>query len=140
MSQTESKYAKPLPDIQDWNRPFWEAARNGTLQLQKCGDCGHIRSPINHVCPKCLSHKHEWVILSGRGKVLSSIVFHQVYHPAFAGDIPYNVALIQLDEGPRMLSNVVGIAPAEVKVGDSVEAIFDVVTEEVSIPRFRRTV
>jgi uncharacterized protein len=138
MSQVKSKYEKPLPVIEDWNRPFWTAAKEGALSLQQCSDCGHIRSPINHVCPQCLSPRHEWVRLSGRGTVLSSIVFHQVYHPAFAQDVPYNVSLIQLEEGPRMLSNVVGVPPSEVRVGEAVVATFDAVTPEVSIPRFRR--
>ncbi|MNL61152.1 hypothetical protein D3C87_1850380 [compost metagenome] len=70
--------------------------------------------------------------------MLSTIVFHQVYHPAFAGDVPYNVSLIQLEEGPRLLSNVVGLPPSEVRVGDAVQAAFDAVTPEVTIPRFRR--
>lgn len=134
---SNADYAKPLPTVEEWNRPFWEAARRGELCLQQCGDCGHIRSPINHLCPKCLSLKHEWTPLSGKGTVLSAIVFHQVYHPAFADDVPYNVSLIQLDEGPRMLSNVTGIAPSEVRVGDSVVAVFDAVTDTISIPRFR---
>ncbi|MCD0502654.1 Zn-ribbon domain-containing OB-fold protein [Bordetella petrii] len=144
MSKTEEgqeakPYAKPLPAIEAWNRPFWQAAREGKLKLQQCSDCGHIRSPINHVCPKCLSGEHEWVQLSGRGTVLSSIVFHQVYHPAFADDVPYNVSLIQLEEGPRLFSNVVGVEPGQVKVGEPVQAVFDAVTDDVSIPRFRRT-
>jgi uncharacterized OB-fold protein len=69
--------------------------------------------------------------------VFSSIVFHQVYHAGFAKDVPYNVSLIQLEEGPRMISNVVGLPPDQVKVGDKVEVTFDAVTEEVTIPRFR---
>lgn len=138
MNQQATPYEKPLPVIEDWNRPFWESAKSGVLSLQQCTQCSHIRSPINHVCPKCLSERHEWVKLSGRGTVLSSIVFHQVYHPAFAKDVPYNVSLIQLEEGPRMLSNVVGIPPSEVRTGDAVEAVFDAVTTDVSIPRFRR--
>lgn len=130
-------YAKPLPTIDDGNRPFWQAAQQGTLMLQKCGECGHIRYPINHVCPRCLSDRLDWVALSGRGTVYSSIVFHQVYHQAFALDVPYNVSLIQLEEGPRMFSNVVGMPPSDVKVGDAVTVTFDPVTPEVSIPRFK---
>lgn len=130
-------YAKPLPTIEDGNRPFWQAARQGKLMLQQCGECGHIRYPINHVCPRCLSEQLDWVALSGRGTVYSSIVFHQVYHQAFALDVPYNVSLIQLEEGPRMFSNVVGIPPSDVKVGDAVTVTFDPVTPEVSIPRFK---
>lgn len=130
-------YAKPLPVLGDLNRPFWRAAKAGRLSLQQCGECGHIRYPINHVCPRCLSEQHAWIDLSGRGTVYSTIVFHQVYHQAFADDVPYNVSLIQLEEGPRMFSNVVGIAPGAVKVGDAVEVSFDAVTVDISIPRFK---
>lgn len=135
----ESKtYDKPLPTLDDLNRPFWTAAREGRLALQHCGDCGKPRYPINHVCPHCLCETYEWKPVSGRGTVHSSIVFHQVYNQAFAMDVPYNVSLIQLEEGPRMMSNVVGIPPQEVKVGDKVAVVFDAVTPEISIPRFQR--
>lgn len=134
---TEPTYARPLPAIDDLNRPFWEAARKGELRMQQCGRCSHVRYPINPVCPRCLSAEQQWVRLSGRGRVFSTIVFHQVYHPGFADAVPYNVSLIQLDEGPRMFSNVVGVDPSSVKVGDPVEVLFDPVTAEVSIPRFR---
>lgn len=132
-----TEYSKPLPELNDVNRPFWEACRGNRLDLQQCSECDHIRYPVSHVCPECLSEAHDWVQLSGRGTVWSSIVFHQVYNKAFAGEVPYNVAMIQLDEGPRMISNVVGVAPSDVKVGDVVEVVFDAVTPEVSIPRFR---
>jgi len=137
MSETKT-YDKPLPTLDDGNRPFWTAAREGKLALQHCADCGKPRYPINHVCPHCLSDKFQWKAVSGRGAVYSSIVFHQIYNQAFAGDVPYNVSLIQLEEGPRMISNVVGIPPSQVKVGDKVQAVFDPVTPEISIPRFQR--
>src|SRR5262245_2989720 len=95
-------YAKPLRPLSAENGPVWEGAKAGRLTMQKCVGCRHIRYPINEVCPRCLSEETEWVALSGRGEVYSSIVFHQVYNQAFAGDVPYNVSLIQLDEGPRM--------------------------------------
>ncbi len=129
-------YTKPLPEISDENRPFWDGARSGELRMQQCARCGHIRYPIGRICPDCLEEGHDWVPLSGRGEVYSSIVFHQVYDKAFADDVPYSVALVQLDEGPRMFSNVVGVPPSEVRVGDRVRVVFDRVTEEVTIPRF----
>lgn len=128
--------AKPLPTLSDDNRPFWQATKKNELRMQQCLDCRHIRYPINHVCPRCLSDKAEWKQLSGRGEVFSYIVFHQVYHPGFAKDVPYNVAMIQLEEGPRMISNVVGVPVDQVKVGDKVEAVFDPVTEDITVPRF----
>jgi uncharacterized protein len=132
-----SEYNKPLPTITDENRGFWEGAKRGRICMQRCRDCGHVRYPISHVCPQCLSYSFEWTDLSGRGVVFSYVVFHQLYNPAFKDDIPYNVAMIQLEEGPRMYSNIVGVDNDAVKVGDKVEAVFDPVTPEVTIPRFR---
>lgn len=88
------------------------------------------------ICPACLSASFDWDRVSGRGTVFSFVVFHQVYHPAYKDDVPYNVAMIQLEEGPRMISNIVDVS-GQVEAGTPVEAVFDHVTEEVSIPRFR---
>jgi uncharacterized OB-fold protein len=131
------QYLKPLPTLNDDNRPFWDACRDGKLCMQQCDACGHIRFPINHVCTRCLSGDFHWQPLSGRGTVFSYIVFHQVYNQAFRQDVPYNVALVQLAEGPRMYSNVVGVPNDAVKVGDALEVVFDPVTPEITIPRFR---
>ncbi|MBV7482211.1 Zn-ribbon domain-containing OB-fold protein [Bordetella sp. BOR01] len=131
------EYLKPLPVLNKDNRPFWEGCKDGKLRMQQCGDCGHIRFPINSACPKCLSGKFDWKDLSGRGTVFSYVVFHQVYNKAFAEDVPYNVALVQLEEGPRMYSNVVGVPNDAVRVGDRLEVVFDSVTDDVTIPRFR---
>ncbi|MQA94576.1 MAG: hypothetical protein GEV11_07940 [Streptosporangiales bacterium] len=104
--------------------------------MQKCDACGHIRYPIGRICPECLAPGGTWTGLSGRGEVLSRIVFHQVYNKAFADDVPYNVVLVQLDEGPRMFSNVVGVPNEDVRVGMRVRLHCDPVTAEVTIPRF----
>lgn len=128
---------RPLPTVDESNRPFWDGARAGKLRMQKCCGCNHVRYPISDLCPDCLSGEFEWQTLSGRGKVFSTIVFHQVYHAAFATEVPYNVSLIQLDEGPRMFSNVIGTTPSKVKVGDVVEVVFDQLSESVALPRFR---
>ena len=130
-------YTKPLPTITDENREFWEGAKRGKLRMQKCTACGHIRFPVSLCCPKCLSYEAEWTDLSGRGEVFSYVVFYQLYNKAFEKDIPYNVALVQLEEGPRMYSNIVGVDNDAVKVGDKVQAVFEPVTPEVTLPRFK---
>jgi uncharacterized OB-fold protein len=132
-----SEYTKPLPTITDENRGFWEGCKIGKLRMQKCDDCGHIRYPISNVCPKCLSYNFKWSDLSGRGEVFSYVIFHQLYNKAFEKDIPYNVAMVQLEEGPRMFSNVVGVENDAVKVGDKLEVTFDSVTPEITIPKFK---
>lgn len=130
-------YEKPLPTITDLNRPFWEGCRDGKLVLQRCAECGNVRYPIREICPKCLSEAYRWEQMSGRGEVMSRLIFHQVYHQAFAEDVPYNVVLVRLEEGARMFSNVVGVENEQIRVGDRVQVVFDPVTDEVTIPRFR---
>lgn len=132
-----NEYKKPLPTISDENRPFWEAAKNEELRMQKCSDCGHIRYPIGPVCTACLSDRFTWEKLSGRGTVFNKLVFHQVYNKAFADDIPYNVVMVQLEEGPRMFSNIVGIENENIHIDMPVEVVFEHVTEEIAIPKFR---
>jgi hypothetical protein len=130
-------YAKPLPTVTDETRPFWEGLGQGELRLQRCRGCGHHRYPIAPVCPRCLGAESEWVCVSGRGKVFSYVIFHQVYHEAFRADAPYNVALIQLDEGPFMFSNVVEIPNAAIRCDMPVTVVFDPVTDAITLPRFR---
>lgn len=130
-------YQKPLPELTAENRPFWNACREGRLAMQRCDACGHLRYPVSGLCPRCLGERARWIDLSGRGEVLARLVFHHVYHKGFANDVPYNVVLVQLDEGPRMFSNVVGVPNERVQVGMRVQVTFETVTPEISIPRFR---
>lgn len=130
-------YTKPLPTLTEDNRPFWDACRAERLSLQRCASCAHIRYPISRHCPRCLSDEAAWIPLSGRGTIFSYVVFHKAYHAGFKQDVPYNVALIQLEEGPRMYSNIVGTPNDQVRIGDAVQVTFDSVTPEISIPRFR---
>lgn len=128
---------KPLPRVTELNRGVWEATRAGQLKLQRCVACQHIRYPISATCPECLSSAYEWHPLSGKGSVFSYVTFHQVYHPSYKDDVPYNVSIIQLIEGPRLISNVIDIPPHEVSVGQFVEVCFDEITPEIKLPRFR---
>ena len=129
--------AKPLPSISEYNRPFWTYARAHELRLQRCLDCGRPWAPIGPVCPRCFSERFEWARMSGRGVIASWIVFHKLYHPAFAADLPYNVAFVELEEGPRLISNVVGVRNDALRIGLPVEVVFDDVTDSVSLPKFR---
>ena len=96
------------PTLTGINRPFWDACRERRLTAQRCTGCGELRYPPAEVCPQCLSSDSEWRDLSGRGKIFSFIIIHRGYHPYWAERVPYNVALIELEEGLRMFSNVVG--------------------------------
>lgn len=134
---TEATYEKPLPIPSVISEPHWAACREHRLMVQRCQHCGAYYFPPSIICPECLSRQVEWTQVSGRGRVFSFIVFHRVYHPGFKEDVPYTVALIELEEGARILSNVVGIPPSEVKCDMPVEVIFDDVTPEVTLPKFR---
>jgi uncharacterized OB-fold protein len=129
--------SKPLPTITEENRPFWDAAACGELRMQRCLACGHIRHPIQALCPVCLSTELDWQLLSGRGTIFAKVVYHRAFNPAWAADVPYNVVLVQLDEGPRMYGNVLGSANDAFGIGDAVEVVFDPVSEDISVPRFR---
>ncbi len=129
--------AKMLPTIDDANRPFWTAAHEGRLVMQQCAACGHIRNPIQALCPVCISPDFGWAELSGRGEVFAKVVYQRAFNPAWAADIPYNLVLVQLDEGPRMYSNVIGTPNDEIRVGDRLRVAFEPANDEISIPRFR---
>lgn len=124
------------PAITDLNRPFWEGCAAGELRLQQCGACHLVRYPVSETCPRCLSPDAEWRPMSGRGVVLSAIAFHRAYNPAWADRVPYNVALIQLDEGPRMFSNVVPLDRLRIPAGTAVRVVFMPTSGGVSVPRF----
>jgi uncharacterized protein len=129
-----SSFVEPV--ISDVNRGFWEGAAAGELRAQRCAACGHLRLPPAPWCPVCLDDGSEWAVLSGRGTVLSRLIFHQPYHPAWADRLPYNVVLVQLAEGPRMISNVTPLSTQDFAVGDALVVAFEPEGSFV-IPRFR---
>jgi uncharacterized OB-fold protein len=126
----------PLPEPSAESTPFWAAAKESRLVLPRCNACGSTWFPPTHACPSCGSTEHAWIAASGRGKVFSFVVVHRVYHPGFADKVPYVVAVIELDEGPRMLSNVVGIPPGEVRCDMPVRVTFKERRGDMTIPQF----
>jgi hypothetical protein len=137
MSERTPAAAKPLPQITPEMAPFWEAARRHELAVQRCRGCGTRRFPARDICSQCLSREAVWTPVSGRGSVFSFAVMHQVYHPGFAAEVPYAVVVIDLEEGGRILSNLVGCPVADITIGTPVEVVFDDVTPEVTLPKFR---
>jgi uncharacterized OB-fold protein len=132
-----AEIVRPIPEITPELRPFFEASRNGQLVVQKCGNCGDLRFPPHRLCSKCLSRDSSWTSVSGAGEVYSFIIMHRVYHPAFASQVPYAVAMIKLKEGAKMLSNVIGIDPHAIKCGMPVKVSFEKLNDEVTLPMFR---
>ena len=128
---------KPKPRPAPESLPYWQAAQEHRLALPKCEDCGQFWFPPSATCPHCLSTNFAFQTVSGRGKVFSFVTFHRVYRPAFAQDVPYVVALVELEEGPRLLTNILGISHEEVRCEMPVEVVFDDYDEDVAVPKFR---
>jgi len=128
---------KPLPRIDEESRGYWEALARHQLYFQRCRDCGTKRFYPRALCPACLSSATEWVRASGRGAVYSFTVTYQNQAPGFREELPYVLAIVELDEGVRMMSNVVGCAPDAVRVGMAVEVVFEDVTAEITLAKFR---
>jgi uncharacterized OB-fold protein len=119
------------------NAPFWEAARAEELVLQQCTDCRKLRYPIAPVCPSCLGTEARWTPVSGRGEVFARALYRRAFGEKMREAVPYVVAIVQLKEGPRMISNIICPDPETVAVGDKVSVVFDVVTDKIGVPRFR---
>jgi len=131
-------YAKPLPGPTAEQKPFWNYCKAHELRMQKCHRCGNIRYPISFICPKCQSvDPAEWVKLSGKGTVYSFTNVNYVYHKAFASEIPYVIAVIALEEGPRILSNIIKWKKEDLKIGMPVEVEFEDVTDQFALPKFK---
>jgi uncharacterized OB-fold protein len=127
---------KPLPVPTPETEPFWKAARDHRLSLPKCTDCARIRFPPSGHCPACGSPAHEWVDLSGAGKVFSFVTYQRLYNKGWENELPYVVAVIELAEGPRILSTLTGIEPEDVVCDMAVKVVFDDVTQDVTMPQF----
>jgi len=127
---------KPLPHPAPESLHFWQAAREHRLEIQRCNACGQFWFPPALSCPHCQATDFVWAPVSGRGKVFSFVTYHRVYHPAFAKEVPYVVALVELDEGPRLLTNIIGVAPDKVACDMPVKVVFDDCNESVSVPKF----
>jgi uncharacterized OB-fold protein len=134
-----SAYEKFLPpdDLPDFHLPFWEALKRHELRLQKCEDCGTLRYIPAEICPKCGSQRCDWAPMSGKGRIYTYTVIHRGPTPAYQADAPYVIAHVELDEGPRVISNLVGVVPAEARIGMPVEVVFEDVSPEWTLFRFR---
>lgn len=134
---TDTPYDKPLPRLTPDNRPFWEAAREHKLVLPWCDHCDRPHWPPGPVCPYCFGEELTWRQASGRGMISSWVVVYKPWLPAFEPDIPYNAVQVELEEGVRLTGNIVGASNADLRVGLPVEIVFDDVTPQATLTRFR---
>jgi uncharacterized OB-fold protein len=130
-----SEYAKPVPQPSKTSRPFWEAAKRHELMLQRCEACGKFIYYPRARCPHCFSGRLLWRKCSGKGTLYSFTVVHRPSTRLFA-DAPYVLAIVELEEGPRMTTNIVA-PPEKLKVDMPVTVYFDDVTPECTLVKFK---
>jgi uncharacterized OB-fold protein len=131
------EYKKPLPIPDSDSEEFWEGCKRHELLIQRCEQCNSYRYPPRSICPKCFSMNTKWEKASGRGEVYTFSVVRVPPAPEWEPDIPYTIGVIQLDEGVRMVSNIVGCRPEDIQIGMKVEVVFDDVTDKSTIPKFK---
>ena len=131
-------YNRPLPIPDDFTKTFWDGLKREELLIPRCLRCRQFHFYPRSICPHCFSDQLEWVKVSGRGTLYSYTVCYKPAHPAFVDSVPYNIAIVELDEGVRLMSSVVCDHDA-LEVGMPLEVVFDQVTDEVIVPRFRPT-
>jgi len=131
-------YSKPLPVLEGLTEEFYGWCKNGELRFQRCTECGAWRHVPREMCPECSSTDWDWQRSSGRGRVFTWTVAERPLHPAFAGSAPYAPVVVEMDEGVRLLSEVVDCLPADLRIDMPVEVQFEAVTPEVTLPKFRK--
>jgi uncharacterized OB-fold protein len=137
MTQTVETPQKPVPQPDDVSRPFFEGAQRGELRIQRCDGCGAYLTPGSRLCTECLGEALSWTAASGRATLHTFAIMYQRYHPGFAEEIPYNIAVVELAEGPRLNTNIIGVANADLRVGMPLEVTFAEQGEGVVLPKFR---
>jgi uncharacterized protein len=136
MTQSVETIQKPAPEPDEASRPFFDGAMRGTLMIQRCERCGAYLAPGGSACTECLGEALAWEAASGKATLHTFGIMHQRYHPAFADAIPYNVAVVELEEGPRLQSNIVDCANDALRVGMALTVVFERLTDDVAIPKF----
>lgn len=130
----EPKRVVPIPTPE--TEPFWQGTRAGELRLQRCDACAHVYFPPRPFCPKCAGRAVSWFAASGRG-ILYSYVIHHRPVPGFTP--PYSIAVVELEEGPRMMTNIIDCpqTPEALQLDMRVEVVFKPLTDEIYLPQFR---
>lgn len=136
MEKAETEIAAtPQPHMGLYDETMWQSVRDHRMSLQKCSECGTFRYPPGPCCPKCLSDRHEWTAISGDAKIVSWVVFHKKYLPAYPA--PYNVIAVRLAEGPVMVSNLEGTQPDHSSIGAAVKIQYVTMADGFTLPRFK---
>ncbi len=134
-------YNKPVPVPDDLSKPFWKAAKERSLSIQRCQHCGYYSHPPDVVCPKCrgLEPSFKFEPVSGRGRIKSWIVMQDAFLPGFVDDLPFVIAIVELEEqeGLRLVTRLVNSSDANVKIGAPVSVVFEDITPAITLPQFK---
>lgn len=130
-------YLKPLPEADKWSGPFFAACKDHKLVAQQCGATGKLFFPPAPVSPFTRDSNWSWTELSGKGRIASFVVMHQKYFPGFGDEVPYPVIEVELEEGVKLISNIVDLGDRELSVGMAVEVVFHKATDEFTLPLFK---
>ncbi|RLQ21083.1 DNA-binding protein [Seongchinamella sediminis] len=135
-------YNKPLPGLDGLTKEFYDFCRQESLHFQQCSECGTFRHVPREMCAECNSFDWEWVESSGKGTIFSWVVVNRALHPAFYDPspdaVPMAPVVVEMEEGVRLTSNMVDCPPDELEIDMPVEVVYEAVTDEVTLPRFRR--
>lgn len=130
-----AEYAKFRPDIPAGHEPFWDALRRHELVMQRCDACARYRFIPSELCP-CGSAAATWTPIAGAGEVYTYTVVHRAPTPAYQADVPYVIAHVTMDEGPRLISNLIGCDPSGVRIGMRVRTVFEDVAPDLTLYKF----
>ena len=130
---------KPVPEAYELWQPFFDGARNGQLMIQRCQGCEAYHAPGTVRCTECWSESLAWVQASGQGTLFTYSIIHHVSHPGFRSEVPFVIAVVELDEGPRLNTNIGGGSNSELQVGMTVQVAFEALSDEISVPKFHPT-
>ncbi len=131
-------YNKPVPAVDPDSAPYWDGAKDGRLMIQRCNATGQTFLYSRQLVSGVVESEVEWIEASGKGTIYSFTVARRPAGAAFQGDCPYVIVSVELEEGARVMSNLVTDDPDSVAIGQAVEVVFDAVSHELTIPKFRR--
>ena len=139
-----SKVTRPIPAPNEWTKPFWDAAKRGVLELQRCQSCGHFQHPPYATCVKCIATdlkfeavRHDGV--GGAGTIYAYTIMYHTGDKRFASAVPYASIIVELDDAPGALlaGNLLEAPHTEAKVGRRVEVVFEKLNDDITLPQFR---
>ena len=134
-----SKVTRPIPVPNEYTRPFWDAAKEGTLKLQRCQACGHFQHPPYATCVNCVSCDLAFEAVSGKGAIYAYTIMYHAGDKRFAAAVPYASIIVELDDAPGalMAGNLLGVPYTEAKVGRRVEVVFERLNDDITLPQFK---